>query len=355
MEQKPATLDLPPLGIHRKLAAEPADGSSPLRGRSAVRRMLHRQRISAADLCMPLLIVDDNAPPSPVPTVTLEHVGREVTELATLGVGAVKIFAGTARRDMFGSDATNLGNVMNAAIDIAKTACPDMAVLTENCLCSYTEDRVCYVPQRTGHVDYTATLTALTEQARQQAASGADVIGPAGMIDGSVAAVRDELDRLGFRNVAIMPHLIFTSQLYAGYRQAMNATPRSGNRAAFQLHPTQADQAIELGLRWLAEGADMLLLEPAMHTLDVLVRLRLETTAPLVPFSVSGEHMQLTRDGRLAVSEYGNVLTEQLNVFKRSGAAMIVTYAAKEAARLLNGELGRQTIPAQRPASAETP
>jgi len=326
---------LPDLGIRLDRSAELADGSSPLRGRPALRRMLQRPLLSPADLCMPLLVVGEHTS-NVVPTVTLDEVEREARDLAALGVGGVKIFAGTPARDPFGSDATDPDNAMCRAIEIIKQAAPELAVMTENCLCSYTSDKVCYVPNRNGGLDHHATLQVLAEQASQQAQAGADVIGPAGMLDGAVGVVREMLDRSGFANVAIMPHLIFTSRLYDGYRQAMNAAPRSGNRSAFQIHPSLPDQAVELALRWVDEGADMLLLEPALHTLDILVRLRDKTTAPLVPFSVSGEYTQLTHDGHLREGDYADLLMERLTLFKRCGAAMIVTYSAKHAAHLLS-------------------
>ena len=323
MDHRPPTLD-----------ADHITGSSPVRARPAVRRFLHRDPLTAADLCMPLL-VRRGAPTSPVPTVTLNEVGPRVRELALLGVGGVKIFA-EGERDDQGGDAASVDAPLIHAIRAAKEAAPDMAVMTENCLCSHTHTRACVLTDDRGRYDHAATLEILGAQALMQAEAGADILGPAAMVDGLTGHVRGVLDNAGHRDVALMPHLIMTSRMYDGYRAAMNAAPK-GNRSAFQVHPSRPDQAVHVARRMVAEGADMILLEPALHTIDLLARLGAdaEVNVPLVPFCVSGEWAQLTHSGTRPTEEYMPDLLERLAVYMRSGAAAVITYSAREAAQRL--------------------
>ncbi len=323
MEQRPPIL-------HQD--AEPVTGSNPMRARSAVRRFLNRERlIEPADLCMPLLVRRGESA-SPVPTVTLDQVGPTVRELDRLGIGAVKIFA-EGGRSTSGGDAASREAPLILAIDAAKQVAPDLAVMTENCLCSHTADKTCVLTNGRGQYDHDATLDVLGTQAVHQAEAGADIIGPAAMVDGLTEHIRGALDSAGHRNVALMPHLILTSRMYDGYRAAMNAAPR-GNRGAFQVHPSRPEQAAHVARAMVAEGADMLLLEPALHTVDLLARLA-DLDVPLVPFCVSGEWAQITYSGARPAEEYMPDLMERLMMYKRAGATAVITYSAGEAARHL--------------------
>ncbi|WP_160051091.1 hypothetical protein [Nocardiopsis sp. FR26] len=306
------------------------NGPNPLRGRAAVRRLLHRDPLTAADLVMPML-VRQQPTASPLPTFSLHEVGPAAAALAQLGVGAVKLFAGGATRNPAGGDAASPFAPMIHAIEEVKGSAPDMAVITENCLCSYTGG-LCVLTNE-GHYDHAATLDTLAAQAVHQARAGADVIGPASMVDGHTGRVRAALDADGHHDVALMPHLIFTSTMYGTYRETMRATPR-GNRAAFQVHVSRPEQALGVARRMVAEGADMLLLEPAIHTVDLLGALgRVLPEVPLVPFSVSGEWAEITYSGQRPVNEYVPALLERLRMYKRSGAAAVITYSAQAAAQ----------------------
>ncbi|MFC4562736.1 hypothetical protein ACFO4E_12795 [Nocardiopsis mangrovi] len=324
-------MDHPPMTLHD---GEAVTGSSPVRARPAVRRFLHREPLTPADLCMPLLVRRGETL-SPVPTVTLDQVGPAVRELARLGVGAVKIFAEGERTDS-GGDAASASAPLIHAIQAAKDAAPDLAVMTETCLCSYTSSRACVLTDDHGRYDHRATLDVLGAQALHQAEVGADILGPAAMVDGLTGHVRSVLDAGGFRDVALMPHLIMTSRMYDGCRAAMNAAPR-GNRGAFQVHPSRPEQAVAVARRMVEEGADMILLEPALHTIDLLSRLGADgqVNVPLVPFCVSGEWAQLTHSGTRAAADYLPDLIERLAMYKRSGAAAVITYNTREAAQHL--------------------
>ncbi|MFD5188116.1 hypothetical protein ACFWMU_08125 [Streptomyces sp. NPDC058357] len=301
--------------------------------RLPVRRFLEGAGLTPADLTMVLLVrEDDETGPRPMPTVTVGQIPQAVRELTDCGVRSVKIFAGSRFRDARASQAASPAGLMMRAIRAVKESEPHMAVMTETCVCSHTDTGECFIADPRGRgLDIMATTDALAEQAVAQAEAGADIVGPAAMIPGSVRAVRTALDGAGHEDVSIMPHLIFDSALYEEYRATMGAAPASGSRA-FQIIPRQAEQAVRTGLDYVGEGADMLLLEPALFAVDLLVQLKAATPVPLVPFSVSGEYLRLTvpaeggaRDGRL--------LTEAFTMLKRAGAERIITYGAVELAR----------------------
>ncbi|MFF1308006.1 hypothetical protein [Streptomyces sp. NPDC058307] len=284
-----------------------------------------------SDLTMVFLVREDiEAGTLPMPTLTVRDIGSAVKDLAANGVGAVKVFATGDRRDAQGSVARTRNNVMTRAIQEIKAADASMTVLTETCLCSYTDTGECHVSDHAGVPDTAATTEAIAEQAVLQAEAGADIVGPAAMLPGSVRGVRQALDQAGRSDIRVMPHLIFDSRLYDGYRRTMDAVPASGDRRAFQVDPQRPTRAIQASLDFIVEGADMLLLEPAMFCVDVLVELKLMCDVPLAPFSVSGEYTRLTD----ANGDKG-LLVELFTMLKRAGSDQIITYAAAELARTL--------------------
>ncbi|MGF0168076.1 hypothetical protein OH717_01980 [Streptomyces albidoflavus] len=281
-----------------------------------------------------LMREDDDTAPRPMPTLTVGEVPQAMEALAAVGIRSVKVFAGSRVRDTPASQSASPTGLMARTIRAAKEAAPNVAVMTETCVCSHTESGECWLP-RVGRpeVDLDATIDLLASQAVMQADAGADIVGPAGMIPGSVRAVREALDASGHGDAAIMPHLIFESGLYEGYRSTMGAAPRSGARV-FQVNPRHPEVAVHIAQQMVAEGADMLLTEPALHTVDTLVALKQKVSVPIVPFSVSGEYLRLTdlrENGERDVSG----LMEAYTVLKRSGAHRIITYGAIEIARVL--------------------
>lgn len=284
--------------------------------------------LSASDLAMVLLVRADGSDRS-MPTVELREIGVIVEELAGLGIPAVKVFASGDARDRTGSRGKAPDSLMARAIREVKAARSSVIVMTETCLCSYTDSGECHLIDRTGHPDRLASIEAIAEQAVAQAAAGADVVGPAAMISGSVRRVRQNLEDSGQPEVQIMPHLIFDSRLYDAYRQTMDATPASGERRVFQIDPARPETAVRASLNFVDEGADMLLLEPALFCADVLTALKQACQVPIAPFSVSGEYLKLRSGGD------SRLLVELFTMLKRSGADQIITYAATDIARSL--------------------
>ena len=284
--------------------------------------------LSVSDLAMVLLVRADDSRRT-MPTVGLREIGAAVGELADLGIEAVKVFASGDARDRTGSRGKAPDSLMARAISEVKAAHPPMIVMTETCLCSYTVSGECHVIDRTGRPDRLATIDAIAEQAVAQAAAGADVVGPAAMISGSVSRVRQALDDTSHPDVQIMPHVIFDSRLYDSYRQTMDATPASGERRVFQIDPARLETAERASLGFVDEGADMLLLEPALFSVDMLLALKQACRVPIALFSVSGEYLRLRAEGDV------RLLVELFTMLKRSGADQIITYAATDIARSL--------------------
>ncbi|MCN9244508.1 hypothetical protein NGF19_27625 [Streptomyces sp. RY43-2] len=302
--------------------------------RSAVRSFLDGPGLTPTDLAMVFLMrEDDDTKPRPMPTLTMREVPGAVQALAALGVKSVKIFAGSRVRDARASQGLSPTGLMARAIGAAKKAAPDVLVMTETCVCSHNDSGECWLADERGEMDLEETTEVLAAQAVMQADVGADIVGPAAMMPGSVRAVREALDAAGHKAVGIMPHLIFESSLYEGYRASMGATPRSGARV-FQINPGRPEQAVHVAREMVDEGADMILTEPALHTVDTLVHLKDKIPVPLVPFSVSGEYLRLT-DRRDDGGRDVKGLIEAYTVLKRAGATRVITYAALEIAREL--------------------
>ncbi|MFE2940358.1 hypothetical protein ACFXKG_15045 [Streptomyces sp. NPDC059255] len=312
----------------------PTGADSPLRSRPAVRNLLEPGTLTPADLSMVLLVTTEPAD-RPMPTVTVQRIPAVMREAETLGIRSVKLFAESADRDTTGENSLAPDSLMVRAIHAAKDASPSIAVMTETCLCSYTSDGLCYLAGAHGRPNVTATVEVTGRQAVAHAEAGADIVGPASMLLGTTAGARRALDESGHEGVSVMPHVIFWSSLYDGFRLTMRATPKSGTDREFQIHPGRADQFVDTALRLEADGADMLLLEPAMFTADVLATLRTLTRAPLFPFSVSGEYNSLTYVDPSTGKRDVRRLVELFTMLKRAGASAGLTYAALDVARSL--------------------
>jgi porphobilinogen synthase len=296
--------------------------------------MLEPRVLTPADLSMVLLVTGESGERA-MPTVTVREIPGLMRSCADLGITSVKLFAESGARDTTGEVSLTPDTLMLRAIRAAKEAAPSVAVMTETCLCGYTTDGLCYLTDRYGRPDPAATVDITARQAVAHAEAGADIVGPASMVLGTTGGARRALDETGHEGVSVMPHVIFWSSLYDGFRRTMGATPRAGSDREFQINPGRAEQFIDAALRMESDGADMLLLEPAMFTADVLATLRGLTRAPLFPFSVSGEYTLLSETDPATGRRDVRRLVELFTMLKRAGASAVVTYAALEIARLL--------------------
>ncbi|MEU3203373.1 hypothetical protein ABZ702_05725 [Streptomyces cyaneofuscatus] len=311
--------------------APPPDGINPARARRVVRALYAGPTLTAADLSAPLLALPDGASGEfSLPGATaLAGIPATVARWSGLGIAGVKVFAYGHDRDSRATAALAPGNRMVTAISAAKATAPDTAVTTEVCGCSWTDHGECVLRTDDGGIDLDATYRLMAAMAVQHADTGADVVSPTAMLDGSVRAVRQALDEAGHRDVGVNPNLAIHTSLYGPFKTLMNTDPQSGHRRGLQLEPGRADQdAITQARRWVTEGADSLTLQPVMTAVDVLLRLRDDQRVPIVAYSTSGEWRAFSALGPAGMLEY-------MTMLKRAGADQILTFAAEATATLL--------------------
>ncbi|MFI5782870.1 hypothetical protein [Nocardia sp. NPDC051570] len=319
----------PALPVRRRMDVT---GVNPLRARPRVQELLYRELLTPADLIAPILVQPDHRDPARyryLPgAVSISEVAGHAQQLRSVGVRACKILVYIEHRTPHAEDALNPDNLMIAAIHAVRNAVPDMVIATEVCGCAWTDSGECVLLGSRGRTAIDATYELMARMAVLHAQAGVDIVGPAAVLDGSVQATRFELDEAGFTDVGVAPSVIFDSALFDIYKSAMNTDPGRGNRRGFQIDPSQLGQALDQAERWIDEGADSVLVQPAMTSIDLLTRLRGVIRAPLIAFSTSGED-QLFATAPIAVQlEYARAL-------KRAGADLIMTYGALRLARAL--------------------
>jgi len=314
-----------------------------LRTTPRVRSMLREGSLRPEQLVQPLFVDENIADRREVATLPgqyalpLGKVGEECVRLERLGVGAVLLFGIPRRKDPLGSEAWNHEGVVQRAVREAKAAC-GIPVMTDLCLCEYTDHGHCG-KLRDDQVDNDATLELYGRIAVSQAAAGADMVAPSGMMDGQVAAIRSALDREGFQGTGIMAYSAkFASCFYGPFRDMVGSCPSHGDRRSHQMDPANARQAARELRMDAEEGADMLMVKPAMPYLDVICRARQDHDLPICAYQVSGEYAMLRCAAALGALEMKAAMMESLCCIQRAGADLIITYFAAEAAEALGGE-----------------
>jgi porphobilinogen synthase len=310
-----------------------------LRRTPALRRLVAETRLSVDDLIVPLFVregIDHPQEISSLPGVfqhTRESLRKEVHELADMGVPAVILFGVPARKDAEGSGAWDPEGIVQVALrDLRSDMGDDLVLMADLCLDEYTDHGHCGLVDEHGHVDNDATIDLYAQVAQAQAAAGADVVAPSGMMDGQVAAIRDALDEDGFVEVAILAYgAKYASALYGPFREAVDVTiAGGGDRKAYQQDPRNGREALEEIRADLAEGADMVMVKPALAYLDVLATVRAEVDVPLAAYHVSGEYAMVKAAAEKGWIDGPAVMLEHLTAIRRAGADMILTYAARE-------------------------
>lgn len=264
-----------------------------------------------------------------------DRLEEELDELTALGLRAVLLFGLPAAKDELGSGAWAEDGVVQQAVRRIKALRPEMLVITDVCLCEYTSHGHCGLT-RGAEILNDETLPLLARTALSHAAAGADVVAPSDMMDGRVAAIRTALDGDGFADTALMAYSVkYASAYYGPFREAADGAPQFGDRRTYQMDPGNAREALRKIAVDTAEGADMLIVKPALAYLDIVRAAREYTVLPLAAYNVSGEYAMLKAAGRLGWLDAERVMLENLLAMKRAGADMVITYHAKEAARLL--------------------
>lgn len=319
-----------------------------LRASKSLRGLVRETDLRAGQLVLPLFVAaETNGPPqSPgrEPIATMPGVERlslaqaiaEAHEAAELGLAAVMLFGVPAAKDELGSGAWDEEGVVQLATRAIKQALPELLVLTDVCLCEYTAHGHCGVLRGDGSVDNDATLELLARTAVSHARAGADVVAPSDMMDGRVRAIRDELDADGFTDTPILSYAAkFASAFYGPFRDAAGSTPAFGDRRGYQLDPANAREAVREALLDVQEGADMLMVKPALAYGDLIAAVREATRVPIAAYNVSGEYAMVKAAAAAGYLEERAAVLEILTSLRRAGADVIVSYHSKDAARWL--------------------
>ncbi len=270
--------------------------------------------------------------------MSIDEILKECEVLKSLGLYAIILFGIPETKDSIGSDALCEHGIIASAIKAIKEAHPDMFVATDLCFCEYTDHGHCGIlDMQNETVNNDATLKILGQQAVIHAKAGADMIAPSGMMDGTIATLREALDEAGFINLPIMAYSTkFASAYYGPFRDVAESSPSFGDRRSYQMNPANRREAINESIEDEKEGADILMIKPALAYMDIIRDVKEHTSLPLAVYNVSGEYAMLKAAQKANLIEYDRVMMETLLGFKRAGADIIITYHAKEAARLLS-------------------
>jgi porphobilinogen synthase len=315
-----------------------------LRKNELFRRMVRETALSVDDLIYPLFAAAGKRIRREVPSMpgvfqlSVENLVKEVKEVRSLGIPAVLLFGIPAKKDPLGSDACSDDGIVQTAVRAIKDAVPGILVITDVCFCEYTDHGHCGILASDGDVDNDATLAILAESALSHARAGADMVAPSDMMDGRVAAIREGLDKEGFQGIPIMSYAAkYASGFYGPFRDAAGSTPRSGDRRSYQMDPPNAREALREVALDVQEGVDIVMVKPALAYLDIISRVRDEFDLPVAAYNVSGEYSLIKAGAKLGWIDGERVTMEVLTGIKRAGADLILTYSAKEAARILSG------------------
>jgi porphobilinogen synthase len=314
-----------------------------LRSSAVMRRLVAEHRLSVDDLVAPLFVkegIDEAEPVVSMPGVvqhTQESLRKEVRALADLGVPAVILFGVPAQKDARGSGADDPDGVVQVALRNLRDEVGDTVVLmADDCLDEYTDHGHCGLLTPTGEVDNDATLERYASIAVAQANAGVDVVAPSGMMDGQVAAIRAALDGAGHTGVSILAYAAkYASALYGPFRDAAECAPKFGDRRAYQMDAANAREAIDEVLLDVDEGADMVMVKPALAYLDVIAAVRAQVNVPVSAYHVSGEYAMVKAAAQLGWIDGTAVALEHLLAIKRAGADFVLTYFARDVAELL--------------------
>jgi porphobilinogen synthase len=313
-----------------------------LRSTHALRGLVRETRLHPADFVYPMFVahgLDRREPIASMPGIdqlSIAHAVQEAGEAHALGIPAVLLFGLPAAKDEHGSGAWDDEGIIQLATRAIKDAHPELLVITDLCLCEYTSHGHCGVLTSAGTVDNDATLELLARAAVSQARAGADVIAPSDMMDGRVGSIRHALDDDGLTETPIMAYSAkFASAFYGPFRDAADSAPAFGDRRGYQMDPANGDEALREARLDVEEGADMLIVKPALPYLDLVRRIKDDTMLPLAAYHVSGEYAMLQAAIAAGYLDAQTAILETLTSIRRAGADIIITYHAKEAARWL--------------------
>ena len=317
------------------------------RRNAAIRSLVREHELSPADLIQPIFVVHGRRVEREVRSMpgvfhfsVDEMLDREVDTIRTRGIPAILLFGLPAQKDEVGSENYSEDGIVQRALRRLREQHPDLLIMTDVCCCEYTSHGHCGLV-RNGTVDNDATLDILGRVGVTHAQAGADIVAPSGMMDGMVAAIRSSLDDAGCSDTAILSYAVkYASGFYGPFREAADSAPAFGDRREYQMDPANVREALLEAALDEAEGADMLMVKPALAYLDVVRAVRERTQLPLVAYNVSGEYAMVKAAARQGWIDECRVVLEALTGMRRAGADAIISYHAKDAALWLNGESG---------------
>jgi len=313
-----------------------------LRKTSTIRRMVKETIIRADDLIYPVFVKHGKGEREPISSMVGHHrlsvdeLVKEAAEVSSLGIPAVILFGLPKKKDELGSEAYARDGIVQQAVAAIKERVPELAVLTDVCLCEYTDHGHCGII-KDGQVDNDTTVEILSRVALSHAEAGADFVAPSDMMDGRVKAIRDTLERDGFKDTGILAYAVkYASSFYGPFREAADCEPQFGDRAGYQMDPANAREALKEAFIDVEEGADIIMIKPALPYLDIIHQVRTHIDLPLAAYNVSGEYAMVKAADQKGWIEGEKVMMEMLLSIKRAGADLILTYFAKEVAKLID-------------------
>jgi porphobilinogen synthase len=321
--------------------AFPATRLRRLRKTGVLRDLVRETRLSPADLVYPMFVQlgEGRTPIEAMPGIermSISHAVEEAGEAHALGIPAVLLFGVPAEKDEQGSGAYDDEGVVQLAVRALKEAHPELVVITDVCLCAYTSHGHCGVVLEDGSVDNDLSLELLAKTAISHARAGADAVAPSDMMDGRVGALRSQLDAEGHKDLPIVAYSAkFASAFYGPFREAADSAPSFGDRRSYQLDPANADEAVREALLDVEEGADMVMVKPALPYLDVIRRVKDATRVPVAAYNVSGEYAMVKAAAAAGYLDERATVLETLTAIRRAGADVVISYHAKDVARWL--------------------
>ncbi len=313
-----------------------------LRQHEGMRRMVRETRLSAADLIYPMFVMEGKDQRREIASMpgqsrlSIDLLVKEAGEVAGLGIPAIMLFGIPDRKDERGTSGYDPNGIVQRAITTVKDHVPGLLVITDVCIDEYTTHGHCGIV-KDGRILNDETLDCLCAMAKTHAESGADMVAPSDMMDGRVAAIRSALDRAGHPELPIMAYAAkFASCFYAPFRDAAGSAPQFGDRQSYQMDPANRREALREITLDVEEGADIVMVKPALPYLDVIAAARAHTTLPIAAYQVSGEYSMIKAAGKAGWLDESRAVLESLLAIKRAGADLILTYFAKDAARSLN-------------------
>ncbi|ARK31618.1 porphobilinogen synthase [Halalkalibacter krulwichiae] len=313
-----------------------------LRGSASIRKMVRETHLHPEDFIYPIFVVEGTNVTNEVPSMpdvfhlSLDLLDAEVDEIVSLGIPSIIVFGVPNSKDDVGSSAYDANGIVQKAIRQIKEKHPELTVIADTCLCQFTDHGHCGVIED-GKILNDPTLDLLAKTAVSQAEAGADIIAPSNMMDGFVAAIRFGLDEAGFTDVPIMSYAVkFASAYYGPFRDAAHSSPKFGDRKTYQMDPANRLEALREAESDMEEGADFLIVKPALSYLDVIREVKDFSGFPVVAYNVSGEYSMVKAASQNGWINEKEVVLETLTSMKRAGADLILTYHAKDAVRWLN-------------------